>query len=258
MVPALRLLLLLSPNFPDRRLAVFGFDRNSHLAKVLHFDVTVDFGLAVAIRSRAADQARSELTELLLNGTLSGDEKSSSADRSESEGIRQRIDGAEEACVGELFRQAKPAADRWISSSEKLLKESNAVDADGTPALVTRLSDSISAGFDLVQELAPYGKSRVAGAGDFAKQVEKRVTLLQRTKSWLYNQQVLRLIRDIETRKDLSIEDKIGYLAEVNEEQLSAYILQRHSELWEKLFEELPDEDKKAWAVKLRILHVKE
>jgi len=220
--------------------------------------VAEDTALAVPIRTDAAEQARNTLAGIVLSGALSRNEEPPSGDSAESEGLRQRIDAAEQACIAELFRNAKGSAVRWLTSSEKRLKESKSIDADGTPAVVARLSDSISTGFDLVQELAPYGKSGVAGAADFVKQVEKQITLLQRTKSWLYNQQVLRLIRDIESRKDLSTEAKIGFLAEVNEEHLSPYILRRHSELWEKLFEELPDEAKKAEAVRLRILHVKE
>ena len=80
--------------------------------------------------------------------------------------------------------------------------------------------------------------------------------MLQRNRISLYNQQILRLVREIETKSDWTLEEKIKPLAEVNEEMLSPYVLRRHNELWDKTFEELKDEDKKAWAVRLRILRL--
>ena len=88
--------------------------------------------------------------------------------------------------------------------------------------------------------------------------VDEKVTLLQRTKTWLYNQQVLHLIRDIEPRKNIGTKEKIQHLAKVDEEQLCSYILRRYSELWGKIFEELKNEDEKVWAVRLRILQANE
>lgn len=218
--------------------------------------ITKNAALATAVRSRAADQARNMLAEVLLAEAAQSDGEHVSS--TESDAIGKRIDAAEQACIGELFREMKASAERWLSDSKKLLDETKSVEVDSTPAVVGRLSASIAGGSDLLHDLTPYAKSGVAGATDALKHVEKQTTALHRAKLWLYNQQVLRLIRDVESRKDLSLDEKIGYLAEVDEEMLSPYILRRHNELWEKLFEKLPDEDKKAAAVRLRILHVKE
>ena len=102
----------------------------------------------------------------------------------------------------------------------------------------------------------PFSKSGVEGASELSAALDKELKLLQRQKNWLYNQQTLRLVREIESKKDWSAEDKIRPLAQVSEELLSPYVLRRHNELWEKVFESLPDEDKKVWAVKLRILRI--
>lgn len=221
--------------------------------------VAENTAVPVSIRTRAADQARKVLSELLLNrAAAAGGEDSNQELAKEVTTIQQRIDSSELACVNELFQKAKERTNSWLSSTKTLLKESEAVAADATPSVVRRMSSAISTGVDLVQELTPYSKTSVSESADLQKQVEKQVTILQRTKTWLYNQQVLRLIRDIESRKDLSTEEKIRFLAEVGEEHLSPYILRRHNELWEKVFEELKDEEKKAWAVRLRILQVKE
>lgn len=233
--------------------------QKSPFAEVLAIvEIAENAALATPVRSHAADQARRMLAEALLVEAVPGNGKPLKGPSSESDAIVKRIDAAEQACVGELFRDAKASAERWLGESKKILEETKSVNAEGTPAVVGRLSTSISSGSELVHELMPYARSRVADATDIVKHVEKQITALHRTKLWLYNQQVLRLIRDVESRDDLSLDEKIGYLAEVDEEMLSPYILRRHSELWEKLFEKLASEDKKAWAVRLRILHVKE
>lgn len=214
--------------------------------------------IPVSVRNRAAEQARSELGALLLGQAVAGDGGARKIDEAEAERIQKRIDAAEQACIGVVFVKTKERAGTWLSNTTKLLEESKAANADETPGIISKFSKSIHTGFDLVQELTPYGKSDVPEAADLGKSVEERVTLLQRTKEWLYNQQVLRLIRDIEARKDMTVQDKIRHLAEVGEEYLSPYVLRRHNELWEKVFEELTDEDEKVWAVRLRILKVKE
>lgn len=232
-------------------------EERSPFAQVLEYvEIAENAVLAAHVRTRAADQARSMLAEVLLAAAIQSDGEHFPL--GESDAIGKRIDAAEHACIGELFRDVKTSAEHWLGDSKKLLHETKSVNADGTPAVVGRLSASIVGGSDLLHELTPYAKSGVADASDALKHVEKQITALHRAKLWLYNQQVLRLIRDVESRKDLSLDEKIGYLAEVDEEMLSPYILRRHNELWEKLFEKLPDEDKKAAAVRLSILHVKE
>lgn len=215
-------------------------------------------GISVPIRTRAADQARSSLGDVLLSRAISDTKDSNKDDSSQIEMMQKRIDSAEQACIADLFLKTKERANDWLTSTQMLLRDSESANADDTPATVSRLRTSTRTGFDLAQELTPYAKSGVSGATDLATQVDEKVTLLQRTKTWLYNQQVLHLIRDIEPRKDLSTKEKIQYLAEVDEEHLSPYILRLHSKLWEKTFEELKSDDEKLWALRLRILRVKE
>ena len=75
-------------------------------------------------------------------------------------------------------------------------------------------------------------------------------------RSWAYNKKTLDLIRRLEGDKGMPPQQKLGFLAEVREEVLSSYILRRHNELWEKLFEPLK-EDEKVKAVKARVLRTK-
>ena len=84
------------------------------------------------------------------------------------------------------------------------------------------------------------------------------VKTLQRQKRWLYNKQSLARIREIEAAEEPTLNEKLAYLAEIHEEQLSPYVLRRHNEVWEKVFEELPSEDEKVDAVRMRMLRSSE
>lgn len=213
---------------------------------------------SVTIRTRAAEQARSSLSDVMLSRAVSSKPESDKDDLSENQAIIKKIDTAEQSCIADMFLKAKERADDWLTSTQTLLKDLEAAKADNTPAGVNKLRIAIRAGFELAQEITPYAKSGVSGAADLATQVDDKIALLQRTKTWLYNQQVLNLIRDIESRKSLSTKEKIQNLAQVNEEFLSPYVLKRHGELWDIVFGELKNEDEKVWAVRLRVLQVKE
>jgi hypothetical protein len=221
-------------------------------------DVAESKSLPIAGRSKAAEQARNALDDALLDQALSPLEQTGPLDAPEVKELQSRIDSVEKQCVTELFLQAKTRIDLWLNTASSLTKESDNAPSDEVPMFSKRLTDLLSQGFDQLQEITPYSKSGVEGASDYARVVEKQIKALQRSKTWLYNQQTLRLVREIEAKNDLSLDDKIRHLAEVSEELLSPYVLRRHNELWDKVFEELPDEDKKAWAVRLRIQRLNE
>lgn len=221
-------------------------------------DVAETTSVPLAVRSKAAEQARNALDDALLDQALSPLEKTGPLDAPEIKQLQSRIDSVEKQCVKELFLQAKARTDLWLIAADSLTKDSDNASSDKVPDFSKRLGELLSQGFDQLQEIVPYSKSGVEGASDYARVVEKQIKALQRSKTWLYNQQTLRLVREIETKNDLSLDDKIRHLAEVSEELLSPYVLRRHNELWDKVFEELPDEDKKTWAVRLRILRLNE
>ncbi len=214
--------------------------------------------VALNVRSRAAEQARTAIDNAQLDQALALDQEASQIHAEELQKLIARTDNAEKTCITELFRQSQSKVAEWQTATSVLTKEIESAPSNKVPDVSKQITLSLAHGFELLQELMPYSKSGVEGASDLSAAVEKKVKLLQRQKNWLYNQQTLRLIREIESKKDWSAENKIRHLAAVSEELLSPYVLRRHNELWDKVFESLPDEDKKVWAVRLRILRINE
>lgn len=219
--------------------------------------VAEDVALPSGVRSRAVEQSRSLLDAFQLDDALTPTQQRG-RDQKDVITLLGQIENAEKQCVIELFTKSTPEITKWLSASQALLKDINTAPADKVPDISKQLAESLNKGFAYLQELMPYSKSDVPGASALSTSVEKQVKHLQRQKNWLYNQQVLRLIRDVESQNDWTAEDKIRHLAEVSEELLSPYVLRRHNDLWDKVFESLPDEDKKVSAVRLRILRLNE
>ena len=126
------------------------------------------------------------------------------------------------------------------------------------PGTTEKIAKAIAQGIDRLQEIVPYAKSEVVGAPKLSLDIEKQIKHLQRLKTWLYNQQAVRLIREVEANKSWAAMEKIKFLARISEDLLSPYVMQRFSETWEKVFDSLGDEDKKVEAVRLRILRANE
>ncbi len=235
----------------------------SSTTEVIPFAEVNDF-LAVAenqdvsaeMRSLAIERARMMLEDALLLSIVSDRDMPPEYAAAETK-LRQRIDSVEKTCLGLLFNDVRERSNAWLADVDEVLKASESVGVKSVPEAAKRISHTVDVGVGILQELAPYARSEIPESADLEKQIEKQIAVLQRTKAWLYNQQVLRLIRDLESREDWPIEDKVRYLAEASEEHLTPYVLRRYTEFWEKLFEEL-DEDKKVWAVKMRILHAKD
>lgn len=220
--------------------------------------VAEDSSVHLSVRSRAVEQARSALSDAQLSRAISINEKVEVADIDEMRKLDHQIDKAEKQCITELYLQSKPRIDKWLTATSAVATEIDNAPSKNVPDLSKKIADLLTQGFEHLQELMPYSKSGVEGSPEFTHAVEKQVKLLQRQKTWLYNQQTLRLVREIESKKEWTAEDKLRHLAEVSEELLSPYVLRRHNELWDNVFESLPDEDKKVWAVRLRILRLNE
>ena len=118
------------------------------------------------------------------------------------------------------------------------------------------MGDHAGDGVGLIQVAAPYAAGEVKEAGTLVAAMQKQIKQLQAKKNWLYNSQVLKLIRTLESESSPRI-DKLGRLAEVREELLAPYVLRRHNEVWEVLFEDLPNEREKVEAVRRRVLGVR-
>lgn len=204
---------------------------------------------AVDLNSKAAGQARIVLDEILLDRAISGAEHNTE----EVTVLLGRLDKIEEACLAHYFVEVKSRTDEWIAAAQDLIRSSDTISSDQVPDVSKGISALVEQGFERLQEITPYSKSHVAGAADSSRSVERQLKELQRWKVWLYNQQALRLIREIESN-GWKPDVKIQHLADIEEDLLTPYVLRRHNELWEKVFEELPNEDAKVLAVKRRIL----
>lgn len=220
-------------------------------------DVAENSSVHLSVRSRAVEQARSALGDAQWIQAISVFEKVEQTEIDELKKLDIQIDNAEKQCIKELYIQSKSRIDKWLTAASAVTTEIENVPSEKVHEVSKRIADLLTQGFEHLQELMPYSKSGVEGSPEFTHSVEKQVKLLQRQKTWLYNQQTLRLVREVES-KDWTAEDKIRHLAEVSEELLSPYVLRRHNELWDKVFESLANEEKKVWAVRLRILRLNE
>ena len=206
------------------------------------------------IRTRAADQARSLVDDLQLQIAVGEQAESEELNQAVLKNIFEQIDSIEQQCIESLFGKLQPRVREWKSIAVNLIKEADAATSEQAPEMGLKLKGMADSGYDLLQELLPYTKSAIATANDELKAVEKLVEEFQRQKNWLYNKASLERIRKIESAGKETSQEKIRWLAEVHEEQLSPYVLRRHNELWEKVFEELPNEEEQVNAVRLRIL----
>lgn len=205
------------------------------------------------VRTRAIEQARSLLDDLQLQLAMGEQPVTQQFSPAILAEVYKKIDGIEQQCIEKFFAEMKPRVDEW---NAKYLQQSGAADSapnEEVPEVGRKLGQLADEGYDLLQELMPYSKSGIEAAVASSKAVENAVKELQRRKTWLYNKQSLARIREIESAQGPTPQEKIVYLAEIYEELLSPYVLQRHTELWEKIFEELP-EDEKVKAVRMRIL----
>ncbi len=214
--------------------------------------------IATSVRSKAVESARTSYSEILLEHALDNGNLAGQFDELAIRKLNEEIERAENQCVQSLYAEAKTKIDKWLSSSMNTSKQVNNVSSEDAPVLSKQIASQLSEGIDHLQELMPFAKADSDDARHFYGLVEKQVKQLQRQKAWIYNKQVLSLVREVESEKKWSAEDKLRNLAEVSEELLTPYVLRRHNELWDKVFAELGDEDKKVEATRLRVLRVNE
>ena len=211
--------------------------------------VAQDGSIAPTIRSQAVEQASAALDSEQLREVLA------KSDVEESAKLRNDIEAVEGSCVAALFSKHALDITEWMNESGKLQEKAAAAKGNKSVNVSKDLKDHIESGYQLVQGATPFAASGVAQARTQVAAVRERIEQLQEQKNWLFNRQVLRLIRELES-KNVPTMEKIGRLAELREERLTPYILRRHNELWDSLFEEL-SEDEKVEAVRRRVLSVR-
>jgi len=207
-----------------------------------------------AVRTRAAEQARSLLDDLQLQLAMGEQPENEQLPQATLAEMYEKIDTIEQQCVESLFAEMQPRVDKWQTNAAQVISEADSASNKEAPEIGQKLGRMADKGYDLLQEMMPYSKSGIESAVETSAAAEDAVQELQRQKTWLYNKQSLARIREIESAEEPTPEQKIGYLAEIHEEKLSPYVLRRHNEVWEEVFEELPDEDEKVKAVRMRIL----
>ncbi len=220
--------------------------------------ITADKSYPVEFRSKVAERARHALDEARMDLALSSKDQGSDLTADEIKQLQKQTEEAEKRCVVELFERYRASSEAWLKSSRGLIDESKAASPEALPGISERIAKALGQGMDRLQEVVPYAKSEVEGAQKLSLDLEKQIKQLQRLKTWLYNQQALRLIREVESNKSWEAMGKLKILAGLSEDLLSPYVMQRFSEVWEKVFESLGDEDKKVEAVRLRILRANE
>ncbi|MCR9291873.1 MAG: hypothetical protein NXI32_04080 [bacterium] len=202
------------------------FEPARPLDSVMQFiSVGTDDTKGTAIRTRAADQARSLLDDIQLQIAVGEQLETEELNQAVLKNIYEQIDSIEQQCIESLFGVLKPRINEWKSRAMTLVNETDTATIEQAPELGQRLKAMADSGYDLLQELLPYTKSAIAAATDELKAVEKLVEELQKRKNWLYNKSSLERIRKIESASKESPQEKIRWLAEINEEQLSPYIL---------------------------------
>jgi hypothetical protein len=224
--------------------------------------------LPLNLRSRAVEQARAEFDDFQLEkafGQVKKDLRLFSNEFAETlwgamQGmdVQNQIQNAEKEVLKDLFLRSKSRADKCLVSIRAITKAIESTPADNAADLMITIDKLLREGLECSQELLPYSKSDVQGATAISDILLKQLKILERQKDWLYNKQILLMIREIESNTELDSEKKVEKLAEVNEETLEPYVLRRHNELWDKVFESLSDEDQKVSALRRRILRAKE
>jgi hypothetical protein len=213
--------------------------------------------LPVHTRSKAAEQSRSTLDNHVLMLALSERAAVPSSDSNDRiEKIRQRIDAAEQDCIVEMFLKTRDRVNGWLEKAKVTVNAADVQNPKGAPGPASVVTQNLDEGANFSQELSPYLKSEVSGAAELAEQVDRQVASLQQAKAWLYNHHALEVIRGVEAQKGLNPTQKIENLASIDELRLAPYVLRRHNEEWEKVFEPL-DMDRKVWAMKTRLLGTK-
>jgi len=215
-----------------------------------------DANAKTSIRTKAAQQARTMLEELEASLAIEPPTDGASIKPEILEQLRSKIDSVELSCIGLLYTESQSEVTAWQTLVGSLVQRVDQMTENDFPAFDTDLERTITTGADLIQELTPFAKTKTGDSEQVLDSLTKKIDKLQRMRSWAYNKKTLDLIRRLEGDKGMPPQQKLGFLAEVREEILSSYILRRHNELWDKLFEPLKEDDK-VKAVKARALRTK-
>lgn len=229
--------------------------RSEPIRRLIELAVNKDY--PIEVRSKAAERARSALDEAWIDSALSSKDQGGDMKPDEIKQLHKQMEEAERRFLVELFDRHRATADAWLTTSRGLIEKNKDASPDELRDLSESIGKAITQGMDRLHEILPYAKSEVECAQKLSSDLEKQVKRLQRLKGWIYNQQALRLLREVEENKSWTAMVKIKILAGISEDLLSPYVSQRFGGIWDKVFDGLGDEDK-VEATRLRILRASE
>lgn len=216
-----------------------------------------DTNIAMDIRSQLLDQARGQLDDLALRGA--SDALGTPVEKifwEQHEAIASRRAKIESEVVEALYGQERQSAQTWLAKSG-VGATAEPSSPKEVPQFIATLNAHIQDGYAILRNLSLYSSSQISDSVEVARRIQDRISLLERTKAWIYNQQALRRIQAVENLEDESGPEKLKLLAEIYEDQLSPYIQSRFEKVWDEAFDSCNDDEKVA-AVKMRILRAKE
>lgn len=210
------------------------------------------------VRMQALEQAQVEIDGLVLEDALNGQgQEGGEQATAQVQSLMNRVAAVEQELLRVAFEKPKKQAQKWIKDGGAAIAAAEKADWKTLPAEQEKLIALSEQGIRLLEEMSPFRHAQMPEATACIQSVQDHVAQLGQARAWLYNKQVLSVIRYAEQEKEWSASEKLAYLAPIREEELSHYILQRHNSAWDKWFEEL-NEEQKVQAVRMRILRSKE
>lgn len=208
------------------------------------------------IRVQLLDQARSQLDDLALRGVSDAFGVPVAKSFWEQHGaIASRHAEIESEAISAIYGQEQQSAQSWLKKTNS--KTAEPISPKDVQDFITKLNANIQDGYAFLRTLSPYSASKVSDSVEVSREIQDRISQLERTKAWTYNQQALRRIQAVEKLENEPGLEKLRLIAEIHEDQLSPYIQRRFQKAWDEAFESCSDEEKVA-AVKMRILRAKE
>jgi hypothetical protein len=168
--------------------------------------------------------------------------------------LQKQLDHFERQVLMKMYVEIHDQFALWDKNTTKLLQPPAASKGGDQVSIGDAILAEIRAGYRLRSSMVPFVESELSGAKTDQQKLDTRLERLERTREWIYNQDVLATIGQLRERADLAPLEKLRRLATYDERRLSPYVLQRHQEEWNQWFEELDDEEQKVEATKIRVL----
>lgn len=215
--------------------------------------------LPISVRTDAIENSRAALNDYQLDSAIKSIDSKNIISPDEINQVSMEISDAENKCILILYSQSNSKVDSWLQKVAEVVKiiDSTSIEKsndESVKSAISSLKELLPQGFDLEREIVPFQKSGIEEAKTRADFIRNQLDSMQRKEIWVYNQQSLKYLREIETRENTPELTKLGWLALVDENKLSPYVSGRFNKLWDTMFENLANEADKVEATKYRVL----